>query len=485
MGKTKNEYIDGAEHMNRNHRIDVRRWAARAGLVALLMAPIPTLADVVLPAPAEDADFQNPSDDVVEVGRMLFFDKELSGNRNISCATCHSPVVATVDGLSTNIGTGGQGLSVLRDAGNFPPDDFDPQARGARNMTPLFNLGHIQFEKLFWDGRIEVDDSVPQGFATPAGSDLPFGFDDPLAALSIFAQTDIQEMLGEVGTNELADAGDNGHPQIDVWDGLVARLKNIPEYIDLFKSAFPGVGGKGQNLSIVHVGTAIGAFQASAFRSDNSPFDRYLRGDSDAISESAKRGADLFYGSIVDGYAGCSACHSGVFQTDHDFHAIGMPQIGPGFGDGFMGREDFGREGFTEDSNDRYKFRTPSLRNVALTGPWGHNGAFNSLRAVVEHHLDAAQSLADYDPSQIVMPPRPDLDALDLIAFNEGSVTAAITAAIDAELVPQTLTDAQIDDLMDFLHALTDPSAGDLRKTVPTRVPSGLPLAEINGRPFE
>lgn len=85
------------------------------------------------PAPATDAEFQQPSAAVVELGRMLFFDKELSGNRNISCATCHSPVIATIDGLSTNIGTGGRGLGPLRDAGNYPPGPFDPQARGTRN----------------------------------------------------------------------------------------------------------------------------------------------------------------------------------------------------------------------------------------------------------------------------------------------------------------------------------------------------------------
>jgi cytochrome c peroxidase len=463
----------GASECNiRNYYNLAQRSAVIVGASALLLATAPSvvLGDSHLPKPALDSEYQQPTDAQVELGRMLFFDKELSGNRNISCGTCHSPLIGTVDVLSTNIGTGGQGLSVLRDAGNFPPTDFDPQGRGARNMTPLFNLGHKQFTKLFWDGRIEVDPSVPQGFATPAGEDLPFGFDNPLAALSIFAQTDIQEMLGEVGTNELADAGQI-HPQLNVWAGLVTRLEAIPEYVKLFKSAFPG-GGK-DKITIVRIGTAIGAFQAAAFRSDDSPFDRYLRGVPDAMSESAKRGANLFYGT-----AGCSACHSGVFQTDHDFHAIGVPQIGPGFGDGEFGYEDFGREGFTGDTADRYRFRTPSLRNTALTGPWGHNGAFSTLRGIVEHHLNPAVSLENYDPSQIVMPPRDDLDALDLIAFNDQAVTDAIAAAI--ELIPPTLTPVQIDDLMEFLHALTDPSAGDLRSTVPARVPSGLPLAEIN-----
>ena len=321
--------------------------------------------------PARESDFRHPPEALVVLGQALFFDKELSGNRNISCATCHSPVVASVDGLSTNIGTGGQGLSVLRDAGNFPPGPTDPQSRGSRNMTPLFNLGHKQFTKLFWDGRIEVDPSIPQGFATPAGADLPFGFDHALDALSIFAETDRQEMTGEPGTNELADAAQNIHPQIGVWNGLVVRLGAIPEYVTLFTEAFPEVVNDPLNITIVHIGKAIGAFQAAAFRSDNSPLDRFLRGDRGAMSRRAQQGMQLFYGK-----AGCANCHKGVFQTDHDFHAIGMPQIGPGFDP----PEDFGREGFTGNPDDRYRFRTPSLRNVVLTGPWGHNGAFNSLR---------------------------------------------------------------------------------------------------------
>lgn len=430
-------------------------------------------SDLDLPEPAEGEDFREHSEEKIKLGQMLFFDKELSGNRNISCATCHSPVIATVDGLSTNIGTGGRGLGVLRDAGNFPPTSHDPQGRGIRNMTPLFNLGHEEFEKLFWDGRVQVDDSLPQGFLTPAGSDLPFGFTSPLAALSVFAQTDIQEMAGEPGTNELADALLLS-PQLDLWEALVRRLGDIGEYVELFTDAFPEVDNDPNNISIVHVGEALGAFQDTAFRSDNSPFDRYLRGDKRAMSRAAKRGMRLFYGR-----AKCSTCHSGVFQTDHEFHAIGMPQIGPGFGDGVDGREDFGREGVTGDVNDRYRFRTPSLRNVFLTGPWGHDGFFNSLEAVIRHHLNPSESLNNADPSQIVMPSRPDLDAVDLLAFNDPGVTSAIEAAIEIKPLNRELSNEDIADLMDFLQALTDPKAQDLRKTVPARVPSGLPLAEI------
>jgi cytochrome c peroxidase len=339
-------------------------------------------------------------------------------------------------------------------------------------MTPLFNLGHMQFDRFFWDGRLQVDASIPQGFLTPAGRNLPFGFPSALAALSIFAQTERQEMLGEPGSNELADAS-LAQPELGVWEGLVRRLGAIPEYVELFTAAFPEVGGDGDRVTIVQVGTALAAFQSVAFRSDNSPFDRYLRGDRAALGPAAIRGMHLFYGR-----AECAGCHSGVFQTDLGFHAIGVPQIGPGMGDGPSGREDFARERVTRDPSDRYRFRTPSLRNVVLTGPWGHDGAFNSLEAIVRHHLSPARSLVGYDPAQIVMPPRPDLDALDLVAHEDAAVTAAIASAIEITPPQPALTEREVLDLLDFLHALTDPSATDLRTWVPKRVPSGLPLAD-------
>jgi cytochrome c peroxidase len=254
---------------------------------------------------------------------------------------------------------------------------------------------------------------------------------------------------------------------------LVRRLGAIPEYVERFTAAFPEVGGDGARITIVQVGTALAAFQSVAFRSDNSPFDRYLRGDRAAMGVAEIRGMQLFYGR-----AGCSSCHSGVFQTDLGFRAIGVPQIGPGMGDGPSGREDFGRERVTRDPNDRYRFRTPSLRNVALTGPWGHDGAFNSLETIVRHHLNPWRSLASYDPAQILMPPRPDLDALDLVAHGDAAVVAAIAAAIEIAPPHPALLEREVLDLLDFLHALTDPSAGDLRRSVPKRVPSGLPLAD-------
>jgi cytochrome c peroxidase len=227
--------------------------------------------------------------------------------------------------------------------------------------------------------------------------------------------------------------------------------------------------GSADDITYVHAANAIGAFEASAWRADNSRFDRFLRGDAHALTFRELYGLILFYGR-----AGCSSCHTGAFQTDHGFHAIAMPQIGPGKGDGIDGHDDFGRERVTGDYRDRYAFRTPTLRNVAITGPWGHDGAFDSLEAIVRHHLDPESSLDAYDPEQAVLPPREDLDAVDTRSHDDPVRRSAVRAA--CELVPVTLDETEIAALLDFLGALTDPGSLDMRGDVPMSVPSGLPV---------
>jgi cytochrome c peroxidase len=282
------------------------------------------------------------------------------------------------------------------------------------------------------------------------------------------------EIAGQPGENSVADAaaiGDLAGPS-GVWAQLAARVAGIPEYVSMLSAAFDDVNGAG-DIRFSHIANAIAAYEGSAFRADNSPYDRYLAGDRSALSQSARHGMRLFYGA-----AGCSDCHSGRFQTDHQFHAIAMPQIGPGKGDnlpGFTdGRDDFGRERVTGDTSDRFKFRTPSLRNVALSGPWGHSGAYESLEAVVRHHLDPVNSLLSYDESQLDLPKRADLDAIDLVVMNDPARVGAIASASD--LFARNLNDVNLERLMDFLHALTDPASLDVRHTIPRTVPSGLPV---------
>ena len=127
------------------------------------------------------------------------------------------------------------------------------------------------------------------------------------------------------------------------------------------------------------------------------------------------------------------------------------------------------------------KFRTPTLRNVALTAPYGHSGAYNSLRSVVEHHLNPEDSLYAYayndnNERQAVLPPHPILDSENYIVMDD--MKRVKTIAHYNELAPMSYSSRDIDRIIDFLHALTDPGSIDLRRdqNVITGVPSGLPI---------
>ena len=429
-----------------------------------------------LPAPVKDSDYYDdghPDPALVELGKNLFFDKILSGNLNISCGSCHHVLTDTGDGLSLPVGEGGRGLGVTRDTGSGLDAIHE---RVPRNAQPIFNLGRKDFNFSFHDGRIEICPSEPSGFCSPAGDDLPLGLANILAAQAMFPVTSPAEMAGQEGENDQANAADPNNPDLPlVWDVIAEKLRNVDAYLPLFQAAFPDAVRYSDDITYVQAANAIAAFETAAWRFDNSPFDRYLRGEKAAMSPSAKRGMRVFYGK-----GGCVDCHSGKFQTDQGFYAIAMPQIGPGKGDSLPGysdgHDDFGREQVTGDIADRYKFRTPTLRNVSLTPPYGHAGAYNTLEAAVRHQLDPVNSLYDYDQTQAVMPSRPDLDEQDFVVMNS---PARVVAIADAnELAPVKLSEKKIADLMEFLHALTDPAAIDLRNDMPTSVPSGLPLAD-------
>lgn len=126
----------------------------------------------------------------------------------------------------------------------------------------------------------------------------------------------------------------------------------------------------------------------------------------------------------------------------------------------------------TGASEDAFAFRTPSLRNVAHTAPYGHAGAYRTLEAVVRHHLDPVASLYAYDRSQAVLPALDGAD--DWRVMDDPDELAAIAEA--NQLEPTALTDDEVADILAFLDALTDPAALDGRLGIPESVPSGLPV---------
>ena len=409
-----------------------------------------------------------PSTAKVELGRALFFDKILSGNRNISCATCHHPLAGTGDDLSLSVGEGGSGLGRDRNLGIGPHAIHE---RVPRNAPPLYNLGAKEFTRLFHDGRVE---RVSGGrFRSPVGRQLPSGLDTSLAVQAMLPVTSLDEMAGQPGENVIADAAnsDRFSGSGGVWDLLAKRLQKNPEYVRLFKAAYPGKIRSSNQITFVHAANALAAYEEAAFRTVESPFDQYLRGDRHVMSDVAVKGMNLFYGK-----AKCSTCHSGKFQTDHKFHSIALPQIGPGKGDGYRDLDDFGRESVTGKRADRYKFRTPTLRNVTITGPWGHDGAYSSLEAIIRHHLDPETSLNNYSTNQSSMPWRSDLANKDFSLYYNRSSRQDLAKSSTIQKV--NLTDMEIAELLAFLSSLTDPRATQLHGEIPSSVPSGLPVSD-------
>lgn len=417
-----------------------------------------------LASPLTDADFHKTSDPVVKLGQFLFYDKILSGNQNIACSTCHHHKHASADGLSLPVGEGGVGLGPDRTIGS---GEQMIEERVPRNSPALFNLGAKEFVSLFHDGRVSIDRNDPSGFDTPAEEDLPRGLKTVMAAQAMFPITSAVEMAGAFGESDVGNAANRGFEY--VWPILEKRLQNIPEYVALFRRAFPEID-KASDIKMVHAANALAEFQMSEWRADNSPFDDYLRGDQAALSEHEIKGMDLFYGS-----AGCSTCHAGAIQTDHKFHAIAMPQIGYPLTRTFDPVvRDAGRINETNNLKDRYKFRTPSLRNIAQTAPYGHSGAYRTLRSVVRHHFDPLRAFKSYDRSQVVLADHPDLSKIDFMAMENLREVSVLLRA--NTLKRKDVSDDDIDALLVFLGALSDQKSLLGKLGPPKQVPSGLKM---------
>lgn len=418
---------------------------------------------LTLPLPVTDADYASHSPELVRLGWQLFYDPILSGNREVACATCHHPSFGSSDGVSLGLGDGGIGLGPERRA---DPANM-PEQRIPRNSPALWNLGAHEFTRMFHDGRIEVDPSREGGLRTPLESDMVAGFASLLSAQNMFPVLSPDEMAGHYSENEIAQAVRQGRitGEGGAWDLIAARVRAIPEYAEGFIALHDEVAVPGQ-IAFTHVSDAIAAFVAVEFRSDTSPFDAYLRGEA-GLPEDAQRGMALFYGKAT-----CASCHTGPFQTDHGFHARGVPQLGPGKAARFENhRRDIGRMRVTGREDDAFAFRTPSLRNVTQTAPYGHAGAHATLEAFLRDHLDPVAALQRYDRAQAVLP---DLPVQDWVILGDAAEVAAISAAVNTQ--PIRLDEAELADILAFLDALADHDALAGRLGVPDRVFSGLPV---------
>lgn len=361
------------------------RVAAAVGVALLGFGAARAQAPAALPGPLPPvvAPTDNPGSAAkVELGRLLFWDPRLSGNGSTACASCHLPALGM-----------GERSAVSRGY---------PGTIHWRNSQTVWNAAH--YERLFWDGAVGSLEAQAQSAATGA-------------------------------------VAGNGNPAM-----MEMRLRFVPEYVRRFRAVF---GTEWPRLT--HAWQAIAAFERTLV-SDPArvPFDRWVAGDRDALSPAAVRGWALFSGK-----AGCIRCHEGPLFSDQRFHALGVPRLpqadahvllqvtarwqnlqrGVSREQYASGGDDLGLEYLTRDARDRGKFRTPSLRELRHTAPYMHNGAFATLREVVDF-FDRGGGDTPTKPAWLQPLGLSDDDKRDLVAFLESLSMDELPAMPAPELPP-------------------------------------------------
>lgn len=394
------------------------------------------------------------------LGQALFFDPFVSGPKSIACAACHVRSLGAGDALPMAVGLGATGVSKER-------LDAKEAFVIPRNALPFFNRGSVDFRVLFWDGRVQTGSDGR--FESPLGDRLPPGFDSLLAVAAVFPPAEPDEMLGrslkrgsvrtyhaELVSSEV-NADDLQARTLSVFDNLLERLlarrvavhdATVAQYRALFIAAYPGVALK--DFRIHHVGNALAAYITAAFALRPAAWDRYVAGDGLALSTEQKKGALIFFGK-----GRCVICHSGTEFSDFRFHGLAVPQLRVGK---HASHIDYGRAAATSRGEDRFAFRTPPLRNVTDTAPYGHNGIFSSLSEVIEHHNNPVPAL--YAAQQ--RSPEEAAHAGRLLGFR---------SPILAEMAPLSKTD--VDLLVKFLASLTSSTVMPDAVAIPATVPSG------------
>jgi cytochrome c peroxidase len=396
---------------------------------------------------------------LVDLGRLLFFDTVGGLNNDNNCSGCHSPTNGFGDSQSIAIGIDNNGF-------------VGPGRAGPRNQrrTPMV-INTAFFPNLMWNSRFAAlshdpfDNSAGFEFPLPEGRTLSY---QPhlLVAQAFIPPTERVEVAG------FTFPGDN----FDIRDEVLRRINDVPEYRKRFGKIFATVRDGGP-ITFDMFGLAIAEFEFSLVFAD-APIDSFARGQRNAMTEDEKRGALVFFRK-----ARCVECHrvsgnSNEMFSDFSQHVVGVPQIAPAVGnvafDGPAMNEDFGLEQVTGNSADRYKFRTSPLRNVALQPAFFHNGAFTRLEDAIRHHLDVFASARGYSALAA------GIDS-DLMA--EMGPIEPVLARVDPILAtPIRLTDDEFQQLVAFVrNALLDRRASPemLRKQIPKSVPSGFPVMKF------
>jgi cytochrome c peroxidase len=345
--------------------------------------PYPFQMSATFPIP--DLPHDNPlTVERVELGRMLFFDKQLSVNNAQSCADCHLPEKAFADERRTARGAEG--------------------AFGPRNTMPLFNLAWKK--EFFWDGRAK---SLREQVLQPIQN--PIEMHETLTNLVMKLRSSRRE---EALTNKSAI----GNRQSAIEMSLLTSAATNEDYPALFTAAFGS-----SEITAEKIALALENYLLT-LTSFDAKFDRVLRGEGKFTTEE-QRGFELF-STEYDPRRGqfgadCFHCHGGPLFQSQSFANNGS--------DGAF--KDIGREKVTGKASDRGKFSVPSLRNVALTAPYMHDGRFRTLADVVEHYSTGIPRSATLDPN---LAKHPD-GGVPLSADDKRALVAFLKTLTDAQFL--------------------------------------------------
>lgn len=421
------------------------------------------------------------ADPLTQLGRDLFFTKALSGRGDVACASCHDPRPPFFgsDGLSLSVGVNAFDPDLVGPGRLHNPDaaaaSADPEADAGPNVPrrALTTFNSVLYKSaLFFDGRIRWKDPADhsRGMITP---DSPmFDIDGSVVLDAAFPLLQAQARRPVGSAAEMRGFGMlPGEHGAVMRDYLASRLGQYGDaaselpgntWNQRFEQVFGVVDSdSGQWVTYERIAEALAAYQASQLFVQN-PWRDYLYSGKDVLTEQQKRGALLFFKDQDQGGAGCARCHSGDHFTDEKFHIIAVPQFGRGVGEGEHASDrGFGLQSWNREADD-YKFRTPSLLNVAHGKTFGHTGAWSNLRDAVLHHLNVQQSVNNYDWSLAALE---QFVGLSVIYQDAQNHTRAALDTLMAQrsvenpgvmLTDVELSEQQADDLVAFLQALSD-----------------------------
>jgi len=477
-----------------------------------------------------------PMDDpMVVLGKALFWTKALSADREVACVTCHHPFLGFGDNLPLPVGVDAEFSDRLGPGRKRKKTDLHQTPRFGKGDAPMPRNSPTLIGLAFWDQSITWDGTVFSDTGTPGMSgvdgriiapvDTPpvrNMFTHPMLPRSDFMTYEEKWDKGMPisSGHGLLPAAVNAamrgrafgaktaptmatHTDLEVRQALAAVIGKYgthPELSPLAKNEWEPLFRKGFNdpsgpldklVTANKISVAIAAYERT-MTFTNTPWKAYVQGKDDAITASAKRGALLFYRPIAEGGANCASCHRGDFFTDEQYWVVAIPQFGRGKTDINNRKDaidDWGRAHVTGNRDDKWAYRTQTLLGVEVTGPWGHDGVFNTLEEIVRHHLNPEKSIKAFDwkkvsldggPLQLNFADNHTQNALARLKEQRKQGRPGVLQDVD-------LNDAQVNDLVEFLKAQTDPCLKDkdcLAKWIPGRNdpdPDGLRLCAKDG----